>query len=263
MVVRAGSSLEDEATSGSTHLLEHMIFRGTEEHSQGEIYDALDMMGAYYNAQTTKTYTTFILVVPKEHAEDAMEIQAEMILQSTIPVDTFDVEKGRVLAEIQQSLQRSSYHSDLAHSRNLYGEDPYSIPTLGTLASIEKLDRDHVFQFYKKWYAVNNMTLVLRGDFDQAGMANLAETIYGHFEPVKLPPRKISQPEGLLSENRAHLLTEPAEVKSGLLKISFDAPRLFPKIISVTELSHHCSTSVWMISRAEHLLERSPISTPT
>ena len=119
LIVRTGSSYETLATAGSTHMLEHMMFRGTESRTQGEIYDALDLMGAYNNAHTGKTFTNFILVVPKQHALEAMRIQADMVLHSTIPADTFEVEKGRVIAEIQQSYNRPSYQAEVNHLKNL------------------------------------------------------------------------------------------------------------------------------------------------
>ncbi len=162
LIVRTGSSYETLASAGSTHLLEHMLFRGTESRTQGEIYDGFDLMGAYYNAQTSKTYTNFILVVPSEHALDAMDIQADMILHSTIPADTFEVEKGRVIAEIQQSLGRTSYQAETAHIRHVYGTSSYGFPTLGSVPGIRALTRDTVYGFHQDWYAVNNMVLVMR-----------------------------------------------------------------------------------------------------
>ncbi|MBZ0265046.1 insulinase family protein, partial [bacterium] len=225
VVIRTGSSYETAETAGSTHLLEHMLFRGTENRTQGEIYDELDLMGAYNNAQTQKTNTNFILVVPSKHAQQAMEIQADMILSSTIPADSFEVEKGRVIAELQQSLNRSSYLCELEHIKNVFDDCSYGQPTLGSMESIKAATREHVYSFYKSWYAVNNMTLVLRGDKSFKEMENLAKSIYGEEAPVELPDHPTNWIYGLQSDKAGRLHVSYAEIQSGFLMVSFNAPR--------------------------------------
>ncbi|MDP8205156.1 MAG: insulinase family protein [Candidatus Electryonea clarkiae] len=224
IIVRTGSSFENLSTAGSTHMLEHMLFRGTETRTQGEIYDAMDLMGAYYNAQTSKTYTNYILVVPNEHALQAMQIQADMILHSNIPADTFDVEKGRVIAEIEQSYNRSSYPAEVAHLRNVYGTTPYSFPTLSSANGIRQLTRDTVAKFHDDWYAVNNMTLVLKGDLNFEEMEKLANEVYGSEPAKKLPERPESWPVGFDDWHQGRNHISYGDVRSGTVTVSFQAP---------------------------------------
>ncbi|MBD3165937.1 hypothetical protein GF324_05025, partial [bacterium] len=225
VVVRTGSAYETLTSAGATHMLEHMLFRGTETRTQGEIYDGFDLMGAYYNAQTAKTYTNFILVVPSRHARDAMELHADMILHSTIPADTFEVEKGRVVNELKQSYDRASDRAERFHLQKTYGGTSYAFPTLGTIPGIESMSRETVAEFYHDWYAVNNMVLVLRGNLSFAEMEELAEQVYGNESPRTLPERPTSWPTGFDGwESRQVHLTHGA-TRTGLLRVSIPAPR--------------------------------------
>ncbi len=224
VIVKTGSSYEDLSTAGATHMLEHMMFRGTETRTQGEIYDGMDLMGAYYNAQTSKTYTNYILVVPKEHAANAMAIQADMILHSTVPADTYLVEKGRVIAEIQQSHNRATYPAEIAHIQHVYGDTPYGFPTLGSVSGITALSRDAVKQFHDDWYTTNNMTLVLKGDLTYSEMENLAREIYGSEPARKLPARPESWPVGFENWRAGRTFYTYGDVNSGTVFVSIPAP---------------------------------------
>ncbi|HEB83639.1 MAG TPA: insulinase family protein, partial [Bacteroidetes bacterium] len=224
-IVRVGSAFETLATAGSTHLLEHMLFRGTPTRTQDEIYDSFDLMGAYFNAQTEKIYTNFILVVPVEHARQAMEIQADMILRSTIPAESFEEEKGRVIAEIQQSYNRSSYPAEVAHLHHLFGGTPYGFPTLGSVNGIRAIGRETVARFHEDWYAVNNMVLVLRGAMSYSEMEALAREIYGDEPARRLPERPESWPVGFEDWREGMLHVEWGDVRSGTVHVSLPAPR--------------------------------------
>ncbi len=224
VIVQTGSAYEDLSTAGATHMLEHMMFRGTETRTQGEIYDAMDRMGAYYNAQTSKTYTNYILVVPGEHATKAMAIQADMVLHSTVPADTYDVEKGRVIAELQQSHNRSSYPAEVAHLHHVYEDTPYGFPTLGSVSGVTALSRDKVKAFHDAWYAPNNITLVLRGDLTFAEMEALARETYGHEPAQKLPERPESWPVGLENWRAGNTFYTYGDVNSGTIHLTIPAP---------------------------------------
>ena len=104
--VKVGSAREDFRTSGMSHMLEHLLFNGTANYTQEELYQAADDVGAYNNANTTDFYTNFMMVVPAEHLEKGMELQSQMLFHSTIPEDKFAKEQGIVVGEIVQGRDR-------------------------------------------------------------------------------------------------------------------------------------------------------------
>ena len=126
-----------------------------------------------------------------------MEIQADMILHSALVQDTFDVEKGRVLAEIKQSYNRPSYHAENLHMNTVFGKTPYGFPTLGSENGIKSLSMEAVTGFHDDCYVANNMTLVLKGYLNFNEMEELAESVYGDEPAKKLPERPESWPEAI------------------------------------------------------------------
>ena len=102
VVVKTGSAYETFSTSGMSHMLEHLLFNGTESRSQKELYDAVDLIGGYNNANTGTYYTNYMMVTPAEHIEKGMEIQADMLFHSVLPVEKFEKEKGIVLEELPE-----------------------------------------------------------------------------------------------------------------------------------------------------------------
>jgi len=104
VVVKTGSAYENFATSGMSHMLEHLLFNGTTSRSQKELYNAVDMIGGYNNANTAYFHTNYMMVTPAEQIKKGMEIQADMLFHSILPNDKFVKEKGIVLEEIARSL---------------------------------------------------------------------------------------------------------------------------------------------------------------
>ena len=104
VVIKVGSAYETFSTSGMSHMLEHLLFNGTITRDQKQLYDDVDMIGGYNNAHTDNYYTDFMMVTPAENIKSGMEIQADMLFNSTLPNEKFEKEKGIVLEEISKSL---------------------------------------------------------------------------------------------------------------------------------------------------------------
>jgi predicted Zn-dependent peptidase len=104
-VVKVGSAYETFATSGMSHMLEHLLFNGTNSRTQKQLYDDTDRIGGYNNANTSEYFTNYMMVTPADNIVNGMEIQADMLFNSILPVDKFQKEKGIVLEEISKSFE--------------------------------------------------------------------------------------------------------------------------------------------------------------
>ena len=96
-VIKVGSAYETFATSGMSHMLEHLLFNGTEKMTQKQLYDETDLIGGYNNAHTSEYYTNFMMVTPAENIKEGMKIQAEMLFSSILPDDKFE-EKNKIIS---------------------------------------------------------------------------------------------------------------------------------------------------------------------
>jgi len=179
MIVKTGSAYETYATSGMSHMLEHLLFNGTTSRTQQELYDDADLIGGYNNANTGEYYTNFMMVTPAEHIQAGMEIQADMVFRSILPEEKYQKEKGIVLEEIAQSLSREETQIEKNLQSILYQGHSLSLPTLGTYSTIESLPLEQVRQFYNENYVPNNMILSVIGNFDSKEMLVWVKDIYG------------------------------------------------------------------------------------
>ncbi len=182
-VVKTGSAYETFASSGMSHMLEHLLFNGTNKWTQKELYDLTDKIGGYNNANTGEYYTNYMMVTPSENIEQGMKIQVAMLFDSVIPKEKFDKEKGIVLEEIAKSLSNPREKSARSIRTALFAGHGVSLPTLGTYQTIKNMKRDDIVAFYRNNYVPNNMEISVIGNFDSTKMLGLLKEIYGHAKP--------------------------------------------------------------------------------
>jgi zinc protease len=194
--VLVGSAREDFRTSGMSHMLEHLLFNGTQQYTQEELYGEADAIGAYNNANTTDFYTNYMMVVPAEHLEKGLELQSQMLFHSLIPAGKFAKEQGIVLGEIAQGRDTPGHFADDTIREVVFGGSDLELPTLGTPATIEHMQRDDVYAFYRRWYVPNNMILTLAGNFDRDQALAWLEDYYGGVAPgtIGLPAPRLPRP---------------------------------------------------------------------
>lgn len=189
IVVKVGSAYETFATSGMSHMLEHLLFNGTDYMTQKELYDATDRIGGYNNANTGDYYTNYMMVTPANNIFEGMKLQAGMLFHSIMPEEKFEKEKGIVMEEIAKSLGNSGEQEERNIISIIYDGHALSLPTLGTYETIKAMLRDDVYDFYKNYYVPNNMIMSVIGNFNSDEMLNTINEIYGKEKPgsVKLP----------------------------------------------------------------------------
>lgn len=189
-IVKTGSRNEDEATNGSAHFLEHLLFNGTKTRTQKQIYDEMDFYGGYNNAHTGPDYTNYMILMPKEYIAQGMDIQADMLFNSTLPEEKFEKERGIVIEEIGKDADNPGYQVNNHFQRVFYAGTPYERPVLGTVSTISHLKRESVWEYYRTWYVPNNMTLMVIGDFSTPEMVKLMKEKYGPYPAGPLPEHK-------------------------------------------------------------------------
>jgi zinc protease len=189
VIVGAGVVDEPQEASGASHFLEHLLFNGTETRTQRQLYDDVDRLGAYNNATTREDHTLFTLLVAKEHAEQGLAIQADMLFHSTIPEENFEKERKIVLEELARDRSDPSYDLEAAFRAMAFSGTPIARPVLGTEASLGAITRPEVVRYYKARYVPANMTLVVMGDFDIDAMAAAVQRTFGLAPALATPIR--------------------------------------------------------------------------
>lgn len=197
ILVPAGSAWETPETNGAAHFLEHLLFNGTATRSREQIYATTDLLGAYNNASTQRERTVFQLLLPSENWKGGLELQADMLLHSTLPPEMFEKEKGIILEELAKDRTNPDYEVERFRERSLFGDDPRALPVLGTEESIEAMSLESVQRFYQHQYAPGGFTIVLMGDFDiDAARAVIRDQFGDDDRAAPVLPARPAFPEG-------------------------------------------------------------------
>ncbi len=162
--IQVGSRNETPEVSGASHFVEHMIFKGTADHSARQIAELFEDLGGQLNAYTTREYTCVYGKTLDEDINQGLELMLEMVFSSSLAENEFATEKKVVLEEISMY---EDTPDELVHDRfsqRLYGNFSMGHPILGTLESVGAITRDTLYQYYKEHYTPDNMLIAVAGN---------------------------------------------------------------------------------------------------
>jgi zinc protease len=178
---KVGSRDEHTGNTGSAHLLEHMLFKGTERFKKGEIMAALDRIGAQWNANTFYDYTNYYETVPVEKLDFVMGLEADRMQHSLI----LDAERDLERIVVRNELERGENNPTRALTHDVWSAafkaHPYHHPVIGWRSDVEGVPTSRLRDFYRQFYQPDNATAVLVGDIDAKEALALVRK---HFGPI-------------------------------------------------------------------------------
>ncbi len=203
---RVGSADEPPGKTGIAHLLEHMMFKGTDELAPGEFSKTVARLGGRDNAFTSSDYTAYFQNVAKEHLETVMKMEADRMADLRLVPQEVRTERDVVLEE-RRSRTDNDPSALLAERAEavLFLNHPYRNPVIGWASEIARLDHGDAQDFYNKYYAPNNAILIVAGDITAEQLKPLAEKHYGKVEPRDVPKRLRPQEPPPVSQRRVEL----------------------------------------------------------
>ncbi|MGF7186940.1 putative Zn-dependent peptidase [Desulfitispora alkaliphila] len=161
--VKVGSRDETEEEHGLSHLLEHLMFKGTEKRTARQIGEELDAVGGQLNAFTAKEYTCYYCRVLDEHLDMGIDVLTDMFFNSTFKEKDIEREKKVVLEEIKMY---EDAPDELIHdyfSQFVWANSTLGKPILGTMESVAGLNREKVLSYYNKHYRAPNIVVAVAG----------------------------------------------------------------------------------------------------
>lgn len=190
--------------AGLSHLLEHMIFKGTEKRGANEIARSVQEAGGYVNAYTSFDRTVYWIDVPADGAATAMELLADATLHSTLPAGEFAKEQEVIRREFAMGFDDPNRMSTELMLSTAFSASPYRHPIIGHLEVFNRLTRDDLVAYYRARYTPENMFLVVTGDVDPARVFADAETWFGSVPRQAQPPLFIPHEPPQLGRREAH-----------------------------------------------------------
>ncbi len=171
--VAVGSRDESPEGYGSTHFLEHLLFKGTDRRSAMDIATAFDRVGGESNAATAKESTCYHAHILDTDLPMAIEVITDMVTCAVLDEQEMEVERGVILEELAMAADDPA---DVAHealaARVLDGH-PLSRPIGGTPETIRAVTRDHVLQHYRRWYRPDELVITAAGGLDHDEVCRL------------------------------------------------------------------------------------------
>jgi len=161
--VAVGSRDESGVHFGSTHFLEHLLFKGTGSRNQKDISIAFDSVGGTANAATAKEYTSYYARVQNSALPLALDVIIDMFTSAKLENSDFDIEKTVILEELAMN---EDDPEDVAHealAENLLPSHELGRPIGGTEQTIKAVSRDSVFEYYKTHYIPSNLVITVAG----------------------------------------------------------------------------------------------------
>jgi predicted Zn-dependent peptidase len=215
--IRAGSRDERDEVAGITHLMEHMLFKGTPEMDALQVAHAFESIGAQENAATGEEYTVLYARFLPEHLERALDIMGGMILRPTLA----DLERERevIVEEIRMYEDRPDQIADERLSALIFHGDPLGRPIIGSAETVRGVDRDILRGFHADTYTAPNVFVVGAGKLEEGVLERMVEEELSSLPQGEPFPREanLSSPESRASYK--HKETEQYHVSLGSLGI--------------------------------------------
>lgn len=204
--VETGSIHEDRHLgAGLSHILEHMLFKGTKTRGASEFAQRIQDAGGYINAYTSFDRTVYWIDIPAKGVPTALELLTDAVMNSTLPPEEYVKEQEVIRREFAMGYDDPDRMSGHALFAQAYREHPYRHPIIGHLDVFNGLHRDDVMAYYQARYAPNNMFFVVAGDVDPMAVhaqvtALFAEHPRRSVTPVFIPaePAQLGRRESLV-----------------------------------------------------------------
>ncbi len=177
---KVGSSYEHNGITGVSHVLEHMMFKGTEKHAPGEFSRIISENGGSENAFTGRDYTAYFQQLEKSRLEVSFEMEADRMRNLKLLDEEFAKEVQVVMEE--RRLRTEDNPKSLTYEQfasTAFVSNPYGNPVIGWMNDLENMNNDDLRKWYEMWYSPNNATLVVVGDVDAEAVYQLAKKYYG------------------------------------------------------------------------------------
>ena len=176
--LRVGSRDETPATSGISHVLEHMAFKGTATRSVQAINLDAERLGADVNAFTSKDTTGYFMTGLGKHVDQFLKMTADIVLNSTFPEAELKRELEVIRQEAIEYAEDPQEGSSELLDRAIWGDHPMGMPVIGTLENIERFTRQDLIAHVKSHYVAEKTVVTAAGNFDVEAFLALAERLF-------------------------------------------------------------------------------------
>jgi len=206
---RVGSRNEKSGTSGLSHLLEHMMFKGTPRYGSKEFSRIVQKNGGMDNAYTTTDHTTYFQTMASDRIGLSIDLESDRMTNLIMDPKETMAERAVVMEErrlrTEDDPQNDLFENAIATAMK---EHPYRRPVLGWMSDIAAIQRDDLYAYYKKYYAPNNAFVVIVGDVNPEEVMKKIKAAFGQIKGSEIQKSHIAQESQQDGEKRVSLKKE-------------------------------------------------------
>lgn len=223
-LVAAGSKYETREINGISHFLEHLFFKGTAKRGNSiEVAETIDKVGGIYNAFTGQDYAGYYAKVASKHADLAMDWVSDIYLNSLLPPDEIEKERGVIAEEFNMYYDNPMLYLGEMWPRLLYGDQPAGWAIVGTKDTIFKMTREQMAAYRGCHYVAANTIVIVAGNINQSKAEKLAKKYFSAIG-TSIP---LSKGRVLEEQNAPALLAETRKTDQTNIAIGVRAFDLF------------------------------------
>jgi zinc protease len=219
---RVGSRDEVDGMRGISHWVEHMQFKGTPTFPAAVLDKAISREGGWWNAFTNTDWTTYMAAMPANAIDLPLRLEADRMVNSVYKEEEVNSERTVVVSELEGSENDPIYRLSKAVQAASFDSHPYHYEVIGTKDDLMKINRDDLYQYYRRHYIPGNAILTIAGDFDTKKMLDRVKTLYNHIPAGEMPEHTDRTEPPLTAERRIDL-QGPGDTT--FIMISYRAPR--------------------------------------
>jgi zinc protease len=202
---RVGSRDEAPGTTGVSHWVEHMNFKGTRNIPRDQVKGIIERYGGSWNGYTWLDQTTYLETATTDALDRMLFIEAERMANCLYDPADCESERTVIISELQGGENDPEQRLDTELTATAFKVHPYRHPTIGWIQDLRAMTRDDLYGHYRRYYVPNNATLVVVGDVDTADVLRRAERQFGAIAPGHPARRAPSEEPPQEGERRVHL----------------------------------------------------------
>jgi len=249
--VRQGSAHERDAEAGASHLLEHMVFKGTARRTAQEIALSLESLGGSLDAYTTREHTSYQARVLDRFLPQAVDVLADLVLAPLLRTDDLALEREVVLEEIAQVEDTPDDLVFDLHADHFWGGHPYGRPILGSAESVAGMSAATLRDIHSTRYTGRGLVVAAAGNVEHDEFVGRVAEFFGSVDAGAGPPEVSSSPEARVGEVRVPRDTAQAHLVFGGMGPSHADPERYALILLDSALGGGMSSRLFQKVREE------------
>ncbi len=244
---KVGSKDEAPGLTGVSHWVEHMNFKGTTNIPREQVKGIIEQFGGSWNGYTWIDQTTYLETATRDALDRMLFIESERMASCLYDPEDCESERTVIISELQGGENDPDQLLDTEVTAAAFKAHPYGHPTIGWLSDLQRMTRDELYAYYRRYYVPNNATLVVVGDVEADDAFRGAEKHFGAVHPGTMLPRLYTAEPAQIGERR---VTVSREGTTSYVKIAYHAPAVadpdfVPMLIADAALTGAKGANLW------------------